>query len=108
MLPIELTGKNLEITEPLNDYVHEKFKKLGQYSDSITSTHVVLHIEDQHKSRVANDKDEPQQIASATIHISGKDLYAKSESGDMYKSIDLLIAKLASQLKKIKGKKNHH
>ncbi len=107
MLTIELTGKNLEITEPLNDYVHEKFGKLSQYSDSITSTHVVLHLENQRKSRDTSDKDEPQQIASAKLHISGSDIYAKSESGDMYKSVDLLVAKLASQLKKTKGKKNH-
>ncbi len=108
MLAIELTGKNLEITEPLNKHVHEKFKKLSQYSDSITSIHVVLDIENQRKSRNASDKDEPQQIASAKLHISGSDIYAKSESGDMYKSVDLLVAKLVSQLKKTKEKKNHH
>ena len=68
----------------------------------------MLRCEDQHKSRDPNDKDEPQQIASADIYTSGSEIYAKAESADMYKSVDLLTAKLKKQLKKHKDKYNGH
>ena len=42
------------------------------------------------------------------MNLSGKDLFAKSESTDMYSSIDLLIDKLDSQLIKYKEKMKDH
>jgi putative sigma-54 modulation protein len=104
MPPIQLTGQNLDITDILHDFVSKKFAKLERHADSITSIHVVLHVENQHKSRDVEDKDEPQQIASAKLHIRGTEIYAKTESGDMYKSIDLLVDKLVRQLNKYKRK----
>lgn len=106
MVPIQLTGQNLDITDILRDFVTDKFEKLEHHADIITSIHVVLHVENQHKSRDVEDRDEPQQIATAKLHIRGTEIYAKTESGDMYKSIDLLIDKLVQQLKKHKDKSN--
>jgi putative sigma-54 modulation protein len=48
------------------------------------------------------------QIAEATIHVSGAELFAKAESPDMYASIDLLINKLDAQIRKHKEKLNDH
>lgn len=107
MLPINLTGQHLEVTDILSDYVNKKFEKLEHYTDLITSIHVVLKVENQHKSRKAYDRDEPQQIATTRIHIPGSEIYAEEESGDMYKSIDGLMDKLVRQLKKYKDKKKN-
>lgn len=108
MVPIQLTGQNLEITDPLRNFVNEKLERLDHHADDITSLHVVLHVENQHKAKDPEDKDEPQQIASARLHIRGSEIYAKAESGDMYKSIDLLLEKLVRQIQKHKGKMGAH
>ena len=48
------------------------------------------------------------QIAEASIHVSGTDIHAKAENADMYASIDNLVDKLDRQILKYKGKMNQH
>jgi putative sigma-54 modulation protein len=48
------------------------------------------------------------QKAEATIHVSGADLFAKAESDNLYVSIDQMVNKLDSQIKKHKEKLNDH
>jgi putative sigma-54 modulation protein len=48
------------------------------------------------------------QSAEATIHIAGGDLFAHSESDDMYAAIDALSDKLDRQLIKHKQKHRGH
>ncbi len=48
------------------------------------------------------------QKAEATIHVSGADLFAKAESDNLYASIDQMVNKLDSQIKKHKEKLNDH
>jgi putative sigma-54 modulation protein len=48
------------------------------------------------------------QMAEATIHLRGADLFAKAQSSDMYVSIDQLINKLDSQIIKHKEKLHSH
>ena len=90
MLPIQITGHNIEITQTLNDFVDNKFNRLLKHSKKITRIHVILNVE------------KLRQIAEATLHIPNSEVYAKVESEDMYKSIDGLIDKLINQLDKYK------
>lgn len=95
-MQLNITGQHVEITSALRDFVNNKFAKLEQYSDRITQVHIVLKVE-----RV-------QQIAEATLHVSGGELHATSEADDMYAAIDGLIDKLARQLTKHKDKLKQH
>jgi len=95
-MQLNITGQHVEITGALRDFVNNKFAKLEQYSDRITQVHIVLKVE-----RV-------QQIAEATLHVSGGELHATSEADDMYAAIDGLIDKLARQLTKHKDKLKQH
>lgn len=95
-MQLNITGQHVEITAALRDFVNTKFAKLAQYSDRITQVHIVLKVE-----RV-------QQIAEATVHVSGGELHATSEADDMYAAIDGLIDKLARQLTKHKDKLKQH
>jgi len=90
--PIQLTGHHIEITTILRDYVTNKFKHLAKHADRITSIHVVL------------DVIKLRQLAEARLHIPNAEIYAKAESENMYKTIDLLIAKLVRQLEKFRGR----
>ena len=95
-MQINLTGHHVDITEPLRNYVETKFAKLERHFDHITNVHVVLNVE------------KLRQKAEATLHVSGGELFATSEHGDMYAAIDGLIDKLDRQVIKHKEKLRKH
>jgi len=80
----------------MKDYVTNKIVRLDNHHDRITTTHVILTVE-----KLA-------QKAEATIHVSGKDLFADATHEDMYAAIDLLADKLDRQLIKHKEKLRSH
>lgn len=91
-MQINVTGKNIEVTPAIKSYLTDKLTALDKRFSSLTLTHVVLHVENH------------DQIAEATLHFAGNDFHATATSPDMYQSIDLLEAKLISQLTKHKEK----
>ncbi|GAA0200591.1 ribosome hibernation promoting factor [Kangiella japonica] len=95
-MQINLTGRHLEITEPLKQFVDEKFSKLERHFEQINNVYVVLSVE------------KIRQIAEATVHLNGAEIFANSESEDMYAAIDLLIDKLDRQVIKHKEKLTRH
>ena len=95
-MQINLTGHHVEITDSLRDYVNNKFTKLERHFDHINNVHVVLNVE------------KLNQLAEATVHLNGTEVFASSQNGDMYTSIDLLIDKLDRQILKYKGKIQQH
>ena len=96
-MQINFTGRNVEVTSSLKNYTEDKFNKLERHFDKITSVHVTLDVE------------KLNQIAEATIMIAKGELHARSESEDMYASIDALIDKLDRQILKHKEKvRDHH
>ena len=95
-MQINLTGHHVEITTSLRDYVNTKFAKLERHFDHINNVHVVLTVE------------KLQQIAEASVHLNGSEVFAKSNNEDMYMAIDSLIDKLDRQILKYKGKITQH
>lgn len=95
-MQINLTGRHLEITEPLKEFVDEKFSKLERHFDHINNVYVILSVE------------KIRQIAEATVHVNGAEIFANSESEDMYAAIDSLIDKLDRQVIKHKEKITRH
>lgn len=96
-MQLNLTGHHIEITDALRDYVTSKLEKIERHFDHVTNVHVILSVQ---KNR---------QMAEATIHITGNDLFANAEHDDMYAAIDALIDKLDRQVRKHKEKvTNHH
>ncbi|GAA5317699.1 MAG: ribosome hibernation promoting factor [Candidatus Pelagadaptatus aseana] len=95
-MQINISGHHVELTTPIKDYVHAKLEKLERHHDKITSTNVILSVE------------KLVQKAEATVHVSGKDFFANSESEDLYAAIDTLSDKLDRQLIKHKEKLRHN
>lgn len=91
-MQINISGHHVDLTPSLRDYVSNKMERLERHFDHITTTQVTLSVE------------KLRQKAEATIHISGADIFAQSESADMYASIDSLVDKLDRQILKHKGK----
>lgn len=63
-MQLNITGHHIEITDPLREFVNNKFAKLEQYFDRINQVYVVLSVE------------KVQQIAEATVHVNGGELHA--------------------------------
>ena len=95
-MQINLTGRHVEITEALRDYVDTKFSKLERHFDHINNVHVVLNVE------------KLKQIAEAKMHLNGGEVFAISEDDNMYAAIDTLIDKLDRQVIKHKEKISRH
>ena len=95
-MQISISGHHLEVTDALKDYVTAKLERLTNHFDRITSIQVTLSVE------------KLIQKAEATVHVSGKDLFADATSEDLYAAIDLLADKLDRQLIKHKEKLRSH
>ena len=95
-MQINLTGHHVDITASLREYVNTKFEKLTRHFDHINNVHVVLTVE------------KINQIAEATVHLTGTEIHASAENNDMYASIDTLVDKLDRQILKYKGKIQKH
>jgi len=97
-MQINVSGQQMDITEPLRNYVNEKIGRIQKHFDHVTNTNVVLHFE-----RKGN-----RHVAEATINAKGAQLHANSESEDMYAAIDALADKLDRQVLKHKEKTSAH
>ena len=95
-MQINISGHHVEITDSIRDYTISKIERLSNHHDRISSTYVTLSV------------DKLIQKAEATIHVSGKDVFADASSDDLYAAIDLLADKLDRQLIKHKEKMRAH
>lgn len=91
---INISGKNLEITQALRGYVEKKVAKLEKYlNDNQTfSAEVMLRTE------------RGIHIAEVTMNLSGIMLRGEGKTGDMYTSIDAAVDRIERQFNKYKSK----
>ena len=89
---IQLTGHHVEITPALSQFVTDKMERLARHFEHVTNVHVVLRVE------------KLLQQAAATIHLQRGTVFADAEAEDMYAALDILVGKLARQVKKQKEK----
>ncbi|MEM8499498.1 MAG: ribosome-associated translation inhibitor RaiA [Pseudomonadota bacterium] len=95
-MQVQISGHHVDLTDSLRDYVNSKLTRIERHFDNITNTHVTLSVE------------KIRQKAEATVHVSGADIFAASESEDMYAAIDTLADKLDRQIIKHKEKMRNH
>lgn len=95
-MQVQISGQRLEITPALRDHVQSKLDRLERHFDNLTSLNVVLSV------------DKLKHRAEATLVGAGCTLHAEADDTDMYNSIDLLIDKLITQLRRHKEKLTNH
>ena len=95
-MQISVTGRHVDVTDSMRDYVTGKMEKLERHFDNVTDVHVILSVE------------KLRQKAEATVHVSGQNIFADDVQEDMYAAIDGLIDKLDRQVKKHKEKLTEH
>jgi putative sigma-54 modulation protein len=90
---MEITGRHIDITEPLRNFAAERIARLHSGANEIMEAHVVLSVEN------------PQRH-TAEIHIKTRhDLHHGHETtADMYTAIAAAAEKVDKQLQRSKGK----
>ncbi len=91
-MKIKITGKELKITEAINDYVEKKLDRIDKYFED-AEAEVTLRTE------------KTEQIAEIYVTANGEKYRAVTEDKDMYASIDKDIDILEGQIRKTKTKK---
>ncbi|MEW5766045.1 MAG: ribosome-associated translation inhibitor RaiA [bacterium] len=95
-MQLTITGRRMEVTPPLNDYVEKKFSRVEKYLKKGADVHVSLSVEkNRHKVEV-------------TINANGLVFRGEEVTADMYASIDQVLDKIENQLKRYKEKTKGH
>jgi putative sigma-54 modulation protein len=93
-----IQGKNMEVTDRLQEYVEKKVNRLDRYLPNITEARVELLTE---SARSA----EHRQVAQLTLRTKGKILRAEERTDDIFASIDAMMNKIHRQIARYKGKR---
>lgn len=95
----QITGKNIELTDAIKDYVEKKMLALNKfYNDKIIRAEVVVGVNSDHHQN--GDK----FFAECKLDVPGKNLFALKEEDSLYKAIDKIRDYLEAELKKYKLK----
>ncbi len=91
-MKIKITGKELKITEAINEYVERKLDRINKYFED-SEADVTLRTE------------KNEQIAEICVIANGEKFRAVTEDKDLYASIDKDIDILEGQIRKAKTKR---
>lgn len=97
-MQITVSGKHLDITDPIRAYAEQKVEKLGKYFDQIQNVEVIA------------DKAQPNEYGiEIIVHVGHHEPFiATSRGDDLYATIDLAQGKLERQLTDHKEKVKNH
>src|SRR4030066_28387 len=97
-LQIEITGRNMEVTDRLNEYVTKKASKLDRYLNEIDEARVDLAYVK--SARSAADR----QVAQITVRGKGFILRSEERADDIFAALDTAIDKMQRRIERFKGK----
>lgn len=83
---ITISGKNIEVSDYLEELINKKVNKLDKYFPEDTQAHVTLSVE------------RNRHIVEVTIPYAGGIIRGEETSGDMYASVDNVLSKLEKQI----------
>lgn len=95
-MQVSITGRNVDVTDPLRDHVEKKLTHIKKYFDGILDAQVVLNVE------------KHRHTAEMTIHANGITMHGEESTGDMYTSVDKVIDKIERQLRRYKSRLQSH
>ena len=89
---VTVIGKNINVTPALREIVEKKISKMDKYFEPNVTARATLTVQ------------KNSQIFEVTIPFNGVILRCEESTDDMYKSIDLVEAKLERQIRKQRTK----
>lgn len=93
---LNITGRNLEVTPAIRDYVQNKIGRLNKHFDTVVEAQIILSVE------------RLKHTAEVTLPVTGKILHCSDSEESLYSAIDLLTDKLERQIVKYKTKSQSH
>lgn len=97
----QLSGRNVDVTDALRDYVNQKLTRLERFSDQITDAKVVMTVRD------VRDASRRNRV-EVQINVPNGIIRAEEHHADMYAAIDKVSDVLERQLRKYKTKYLRH
>lgn len=94
-MDIKISGKNIEITSAIKEYIEKKLERLEKFSDRNTSVSVICSVEREN------------QIVEMQVNYNGEFIKIEEKNNDLYASIDLAIDRVERQMRKEKEKKSN-
>ena len=82
-----VSGKNLEVSEGLKEYVEKKIGKLDRYLPSLTDARVEFALE---KTKSANQR----EVVQVTLRTNGTILRGEERASDFGTAVDIVVEKL--------------
>lgn len=93
---LSITGRHLEVTPAIHEYVLNKLARVARHFDNVIDTQVMLSVE------------RLKHSAEVTMRLRGKDIHCEAADDNLYSAIDLLADKIDRQVIKYKTKVQNH
>ncbi len=97
-MQINITGKGVDLTEPIKNYVDKKIGRLERFFDQIIRAVITVGVESRH-----HQKGEIF-FAEGKLEIPGNDVFVSETAVSLYGAIDNLRGRLEGEIKKHKVK----
>jgi putative sigma-54 modulation protein len=98
---VEITAKNMEVTERISDYINKKVAKFDRLLPIIDEVRIDLsHLKN---ARSLDDRN----VAQITIRGKGYILRAEERADDIFTALDTTLDKMQRRIERFKGKREH-
>lgn len=97
-MQLHLSPRQVRLTAAIHRHVAEKIEHLEEYAADILAAHVVL---------VHDATAKPTDAYTVKVHLAipGPDIHAEASAAEIYAALDVVVDKLARQLRKRKTKR---
>jgi len=99
-LQVEIYGRNMDVTDRIQEYIEKKVSKLDRYLSGIEEARVDLAYVK--SARSAADR----QVAQITVRGKGFILRSEERADDIFAAIDTALDKMQRRIERFKGKRN--
>jgi len=89
-MKLTVTGRNIEITDAINDHLDRKMQKTIHELGDKADVHVALSVE------------KHRHFAEITVKTKGFTVHSEEETSDLYAAMDNALVKIEKQLRKHK------
>jgi putative sigma-54 modulation protein len=99
-MQVTVTGRNIELTPALKEYLIDKLQRSQKHFDHALNITALLSV-------AKNPSVAASQTAEVTIKLNGSVIRGEESTENMYASIDLVADKIERQLRKYKTRYYH-
>lgn len=97
-MEIIITGKNMEVSDRVREYVNKKASKLDRYLANMEEASLEL-------TRAGAKSQEDRHIAQLTVRVKGSILRAEESAADVFTAFDSVLDKMYRQIIRYKTKR---